>query len=158
MAEASNAAIRDAARKRKIPEGATCGECGFADARALEPCGEDWQCYECAQKARGKATSEGHHVLTRKVSPVTVDVPGNLHRILSEQQLTIPKVIRDAAPHDPLAFVVRLLGAIRDFFNAVAEFLGRAIDWLLRLKEWLDAKLGAKWIEQLPPLYPEALV
>lgn len=157
MAEAANAAIRDAARKRRIPDGARCARCGFGDAVALEAWGDKWRCYQCSNEARGRPTEEAHHILPRKVSPVTVNVPVNLHRILSEQQLTIPKEIRDAAPHHPLAFVVTLLCAVRDFGLAIVGFLGAAIQWLLRLMEWLDTKLGKNWIKELPPLFPEAV-
>lgn len=156
MAEAASAAFRDAARQQRIPEDARCAACGFADAVALEVWGERWRCYACSNLARGKPAEEAHHILPRKVSPVTVNVPANLHRVLSEKQLTIPKEIRDAAPHNPLAFVVTLLCAIRDFGMAVVEFLGAAIQWLMRLMEWLDHRLGKGWENDLPSLYPKA--
>lgn len=156
MSEAGNAAMRDAARKRRIPENARCAVCGFGDAITLEAWGDKWRCYQCSNRARGKPTEEAHHILPRKVSPLTVDLPANLHRILSEKQLTIPQEIRDAAPGHPLAFIVLLLCSVRDFGLAIVEFLGAAIQWLVRLMEWLDAKLGKGWIKELPPLFPEA--
>lgn len=155
MAEALSAAVRAAARKRRVPDGARCAECGFSDARVLESWGKKWRCYACAKHARGQSAMEAHHVLPAKTSSATVNVPANLHRILSEQQLGIPQDIRAHAPRHPLAFVVVLLSAVRDFGLTAVQFLGAAIQWLLRLMAWLDEKLGKDWIRELPPLFPQ---
>jgi hypothetical protein len=155
MAESLDAAVREAARKRRVPENARCAECGFPDAKALERWGNAWRCYECANRARGKSTTEAHHVLPAKASSATINIPANLHRILSEQQIAIPQDIRAGAPKHALAFVVVLLSAVRDFGLTVVQFLGAAIQWLLRLMAWLDEKLGKGWIKELPPLFPQ---
>lgn len=155
MAEPLNAAVRQAARKRRIPAGARC-TCGVSDPVVLEPWGKTWRCYECANPERKRPPQEAHHVLGKDVDPTVAPLNGNLHRQLSEMQRDLPAEIRARAPHDPLAFAITVMCAIRDFAIAMAKHLAAVIAWLMRLWEALREKHGKDWVTNLglPPLHP----
>lgn len=155
MAEALNAAVRLAQRAQRIPVGAKCADCGISNPVVLQEDGEHWRCYECAKIRRGERPDEAHHILGRDVHPMTIDIPANLHRILSEEQLAIPEEIRGRSPHNPLVWVIRLLCAVRSFGKAIVDFLTGGINWLTRLLVALERRLGAKWADVLglPPLF-----
>ena len=149
MAEALDAAVRAAARKRRIPDGARCATCGFADPRALEAWGKTWRCYDCASVARGRAPMEAHHLFGKDVHPMTVPFDGNVHRILTDLEREVESEIHQLAPHDPLAWIIRLLWSVYNFARAVLDQLGRAIAWLTRLLHALRERFGNAWPKEL---------
>jgi hypothetical protein len=158
MAEAANAVVRATSRRRRVPVEAQCTICGCNDPRVLQQDGKDWLCYECANCARGRPTEEAHHVLPKSVDPtVTVTVPGNMHRVLSELQRELPKAVREVAPRDPLAWVITVLSAVHDFAQTAVHYMGAAIAWLLRLWEALKAQHGRDWWASLglPGIYAQ---
>ena len=153
MAEASNTAFREAARWRRIPDGARCTVCGTNNRVVLAVWGDDWRCYQCSAWAHGRTVMEAHHLFTRKVSSVTIDIPANLHRELSDQQLAIPPDILKAAPDNPLAFALMLVYAIRDFARTIVGYLDAVIEWLRRHMAWLIETHGPEWYKQQPPMF-----
>jgi hypothetical protein len=149
MAEAFDAAIRDAARKRRIPPDACCADCGFSDARALEALGKHWQCYNCANAARGRPLMEAHHVFGKDTDTMTIPVDGNQHRILSDLELEIDAEVKALAADDPLAWIIRGLWSVYNFFRATLAHLARAIVWLTRLLGALRERHGKHWATEL---------
>jgi hypothetical protein len=156
MAEALNAAVRQARRAHRIPKTARCADCGIADPVVLQRDGKQWRCYECAKIRRGECPDESHHVLGKDIDPMTANMPGNIHRFLTEEQLAIPEIIRTVHPHNPLAWIIRILCAIRDFGRAILDNLDAAINWLSRLLARLEERFGTAWDKalDLPPLFP----
>jgi len=107
--------------------------------------GEEWLCYECRCRKRGISPDEAHHVLGRAVDETTVVLPGNMHRMVSEEQRTLRADVRQAASHDPLALIITVLAAARDFAAALALFVARGLDWLLRAWDRLRELHGDQW-------------
>lgn len=155
MAEALDAALRKSRRARKAPQGVRCGTCGIRNPAVLHRDGAAWHCYECATVQHGNGPTEAHHILGKAIHPMTVDVPANLHRILSEEQLNIPEKLRSRSPHNPLVWIIRLLCAIRDFGKAIVDLLSTCVQWLTRLLTALEARFGEHWTDALglPPLF-----
>ena len=156
MAEALNAAVRAARRTHRIPATAYCAECGETDARLLHQRGKAWCCYACDRQALGLGPTEAHHILGKELSPVTIDIEANLHRLLSEEQLNIPEILRGKSPHNPLAWIIRVLCAIRDFGKVIVGFLDGCVQWLVRLLTALEQRFGEAWAAEigLPPRLP----
>ena len=153
MAEAAKAAMRQAARARRIPKGSECATSGYSNSVGLEQSPEGPRCYECASAARGRSTVEAHHLLPRGVSPETVEVPGNLHRELSERQRDTPVELIDAARTNPLAMVTLILIGLRDYIAVIVTWLTRGINFLLDLLAHLDESLGTEWWTKLRPFH-----
>lgn len=155
MANALDTTVRKVRRTRRIPKTARCADCGIDTPVVLQRDGKQWRCYECATIRRGERADETHHILGKDVDPTTTDIPGNLHRFLSEEQLAMPEAIRTANPRNPLVIVIRFLCAVRDLGTAFLDFLTRGINWLARLLERLEEKFGADWAAKLdlPPLF-----
>jgi hypothetical protein len=155
MAHALDKAVRQARRKSRTPADARCVDCGIDNPIVLHKDGEQWRCYECAKVRRGERPDEAHHILGKDVDPMTVDIPANLHRILSEAQLDVPEEIRGRSASNPLVWIIRLVCAIRDYGQAIVAFLTRCANWLARLLARLEAHFGANWATalDLPPLF-----
>ena len=155
MAEALNKAVRKARRSARVPHGTRCADCGIDNPIVLHKDGEQWCCYECANVRRGKRPDEAHHIFGKDVHPMTIDIPANLHRIVSETQLDLPEEIRGRSASNPLVWIIRLLCAVRDFGQAIIGFLTGCINWLARLLARLEAAFGANWATalDLPPLF-----
>lgn len=145
MAEALNAAVRATKRARRIPPHARCADCHIANAVVLQRSGRQWRCYQCANARRGVSIDEAHHILGKDCSPVTVDINVNLHRILSDEQLAIPEEIKQKDPHNPIAWIIRLLCSIRGLCRALLDMLTAAIEWLRRLLAALEKEFGEQW-------------
>jgi hypothetical protein len=96
---------------------------------------------------------EAHHILPRGVSPETVDVPGNLHRELSEKQRKTPTALIEAARSNPLATVTLILIGLRDFIAVIVTWLSKIVNFLRGLLPHLDAELGPDWWTKLRPFH-----
>jgi len=155
MAQALDKAVRQARRKSRTPTDARCADCGVTNPLLLHCEGETWRCYECAKIRRGQRPDEAHHILGKDVHPKTVDIPANLHRIISDVQLDLPEELRGRSVRNPLVWIIRLLCAVRDFGQAIVGFLTGCINWLARLLARLEAHFGANWATalELPPLF-----
>jgi hypothetical protein len=153
MGEAADAAIRQAARGRRVPKGTACATCGYANPVALEETLQGWRCYDCANAERGRSAVEAHHILPRGVAPETVDLPGNLHRELSEKQRETPGVLIEAARSNPLAMATIILIGLRDFIAIIVTWLSKIINFLRGLLPHLDAELGPDWWTELRPFH-----
>lgn len=142
---------RIARRGRQVGAGARCAVCGEQDPRALVSLPGRVLCYECLAAEHRRPVSEAHHFPNRYNSPLTVTVPGNDHRILSEDQLDWPmKTFRN--PHgSPL---LRAAAALRGWLDVVRVVVDRGVGWipafLEELDAWLEERLGPEWWGQMP--------
>lgn len=155
MAQALDKAVRQARRKSRTPPDAKCADCGIAAPVLLHLDEETWRCYECAKMRRGERPDEAHHLLGKDMHPMTVEIPANVHRFLSEAQRDLPEEIRGRSPHNPLVGVIRILAGLRGMCQAFLDFLTASINWLARLLARLEAYFGANWATalELPPLF-----
>lgn len=79
--------VRESQRLRRLGHKPRCRRCGYPFAEALTKSSRGVLCYECQVVRAG--TCEDHHVLGRAVDDaLIVRVPTNMHRILSELQLS----------------------------------------------------------------------
>jgi hypothetical protein len=73
--------VRAAKRARQLPRNAHCVYCGERSIWALTKKGQRVLCYACSVRPY-----ERQHVIGRNNSAVTVSIPANAHRTLSDYQ------------------------------------------------------------------------
>ena len=142
-----NRAIRTEKRKWVLGNDARCEACGWNDQKALVKTQRGVRCYECELLAQGKATSEHHHHLGRVIGPATVEVPGNIHRDLSERQRDWPAEVRSNPERDPLLWLAVAILGIHDHLAWWVDWLERISQWLIRLSQHLANRDGERWCE-----------
>lgn len=135
-------------KTRALGSDAACA-CGWGQPGALQRDGETISCYECACAMRGQATVEAHHVLGRAVDPVTIGVPGNMHRLLSESQREWPSAIRHNTNRDPLLWLAGAALSLQDQLTLWVSWLAEIASWLTRLGESLRQRHGEQWWDAL---------
>jgi hypothetical protein len=159
--EALNREVRTARRTRTLGPNAYCSHCGCVDPTALVKRTRQGKrvilCYECAQARDGKRTVEDHHLLGKASDEVTIPVPGNAHRVLSDLQLDRSAALRDNPDRDPLIWLAQLCHALKDIFTYCVEWLDRIAEWLLALSQELRAQFGTGWWTALgvPPFWQQ---
>ena len=123
-----------------------CGETNPFTLTGRDP---DISCYEHDLLRVGKKPYEAHHVAGKHNADVTVDVPGNDHRILSELQRFWPDDTLRNPEHSPLLVAAAF---IRGWLN-VMQVIERSVGWIPEFLEWLNRILvdqyGADWWENL---------
>jgi hypothetical protein len=144
--EALRRATRHAKHQSKLGPDARCAHCGWSASTALIR-SEDGTvvCYECHQLAAGRQPVEAHHHLGRAVDPTTVDVPGNLHRDLSDRQYDWPAEVRRNPSRDPLLWLAAACLGQRDQFAWWVSQLSHIADWLVALSQALQREVGPDW-------------
>jgi hypothetical protein len=101
--------------------------------------------------AEGRHTQEEHHLAGRHNLTFTIMVPGNDHRVLSENQGDWPeRTFRN--PHSsPL---LKAAGALRGWLNVLQLIIERGAGWIPAFLEdldtWLEKRLGPEWWRELP--------
>ena len=159
-------------RRRLLGNDAECEVCGFANVDALQ---RDRRariiCYECASSRDGRSTIERHHPIGH-VLDETIDIPGNLHRILSVKQSAWPLAVRTNRNRDPLAIVAGACLTLRDVASTAPATEGTAIrscldwfakhahrfaSWLVLLSQTLTEIFGDAWWREIgmPELFTE---
>ena len=146
--------VRTTRRKRTLGPDARCAQCGCADLSALvrRKHGQKYRilCYECAQGQDGKRTTERHHVVGHvNDKQATVEVPGNMHRALSDRQYDWPDEVRHNLQRDPLLWLAGLLYSIRDYLHYLVEIAGHIADWLVEAACTFRTKFGDTWWTEL---------
>jgi hypothetical protein len=104
-----------------------CKECGETAPPALTRAG---LCYECKCRREGRPVVERHHVLGRG-SPLTVDLPANIHRQLSARAECRPAILKRRC-ENPLIDIARIVTAVAEIAETGADFVRRH-----DLPEWL---------------------
>jgi hypothetical protein len=132
-------------------------------------------CYECACIQDRRKRTEGHHPFGRyneSVAAITVEIPGNWHRVLDARRAERPPVLQQPGDH-PLHQIAAVVAQLGDAADAFADFARRqqwpewaamladrfaiaadsAATWLLVLAGRLDDRLGPAWHRDLdlPP-------
>ena len=123
-----------------------CGETNPFTLTGRDP---DISCYEHDLLRVGKKSYEAHHVAGKHNADVTVDVPGNDHRVLSERQRFWPDDTLRNPEHSPLLVAAAF---IRGWLN-VMQVIERSVGWIPEFLEWLNWILvdqyGSDWWEKL---------
>jgi hypothetical protein len=98
-------------RQRRFPAGAFCVDCGGRNRLLLCRSGKQVVCYRCRLRRRGRPEEELHH-LGGRPGELTVRVPANLHRLLTELQ-RLWRVTHEPGSPEAILFdlyVLRVLG------------------------------------------------
>ena len=127
-----------------------CQHCIESDPFALQGTHPEITCYECSARQAGKSSTERHHPAGRRNSPVTVAIPGNDHRVLSDAQNDWPERTQRNPDESPL---LKAAAAIRAWLDVLKLIIERTVGWVPDFLESLDAALrewfGDRWWEEL---------
>ena len=102
-----------------------------------------------SRQAHRQAGTEQHHPAGQHNLPVTVPIPINEHRILSDRQRDWPNETLKNPDKNP---VLKAAGALRGWIDALTLIIERCIGWipamLEDLNEWLTTRIGPRWWEE----------
>ena len=155
--DTSGAHRRQVVAARRVGAGVRC-TCGEDRPEALIAGSKPIICVACERAAKGRKTTDDHHLAGRANNSTTVSVPVNDHRaILSVAQMEWPKSTLQNRDGSPL-----LAGAacLRGCVDTTVYVIERSLPWLAEMLEKLDqllsTKLGPRWwanteIEQFVP-------
>lgn len=147
---------RERHRRRLGARRPHCPTCGEDEPAALVQAGGEIRCYECAADAAGRATVEAHHFAGKNNDRVTVSLPGNWHRIVSDDQYAWSRETLRNPAGSPLRAGAASIRGQRDVERVISERLAWVPDYFERLDERLTEVHGARWWEVLgvepPPL------
>ena len=148
---------RHARRQRALGPNAICA-CGEVDPRCLTKTDDGIQCYGCRSRDLGRPKTEQHHVAGRHNLAATVPIPNNEHRILSDLQQDWPTNTFCNLDGSPLLLAS---AAIRGWMDILILILERAVEWIPRFLEaldaWLRASIGPDWGRQFVAAHPNLL-
>jgi hypothetical protein len=120
--------------------------CGEDEPAALVGHVPNVRCYECAQSAAGRSGLEAHHYAGRANDPFTVPLPGNVHRIVSDEIYTWPERTRlNPAGSGLRSAAAALRGRLSVERQMVERIDGPLIAYLEHLDERLTALHGDEW-------------
>ncbi len=145
-----NRQVRLEAQRRRLGDrNPTCSVpgCTENDAFALTGTAPDVVCYEHRTARQGRDPVEAHHVAGRaNDSDLTVPIPGNDHRVLSDLQRDWPIATLRNLESSPL---IRAAGFLRGWLDVLWVILTRGVAWipafLERLDEFLTNHFGSEW-------------
>jgi hypothetical protein len=127
-----------------------CQACTRPCRAPVEQPKEQDLCYECQAKAAGRSTVEAHHLFGEAVNPAaTAQLPGNIHREVSDMQYGWPDDVIKTAPRDPLAMAILVVLAAWDVARALAPHVRALLDFLQLLWKTLQKRYGNRWYEVL---------
>ena len=123
-----------------------CHICGETDAAALTSTDGDIICYECQAEARGKSPVEKHHYAGQHNDSFRIPVPGNDHRVLSDNQRDWPNETLRNPNGSPL---LKAAASLRGWLDILRLLIERILGWIPEYLEQLDAYLttinGQRW-------------
>jgi hypothetical protein len=135
---------RASLRSERFPKDAACENCGERDPRALVP--GQVLCYGCSGRRRGRVQTEQHHIGGRHNSDVTLAVPANEHRILSDMQANWPEETMKNPDKNPLvAIEAHLRGWIDLVKVAIERVFSAVLAPLVALNSDLCSAHGRQW-------------
>lgn len=138
MSETIATVTRHARRSAQFPDKATCSACGETNPCALVAKTHQSICYECQNKQEGKTGVEHHHIAGRANSEVTVSIPANDHRVLSDWQQEWPASTLRNPDGSPL---LGAAAALRGWLDVLKLLIDRALGWIPVCLEVLDTAL-----------------
>jgi hypothetical protein len=142
------AIARTESRARRLPADAKCDGCQGREALSPRPDGRIL-CYECQLIEAGKAPVEADHVAGRANSPLTVPLPANFHRSVTEFRDRNGVGQWPAADGNPLIAVAHFVAGLAAYLWAIATYLKD-----LAVKH--DQDFGSAWWAEAPrcPVVP----
>jgi hypothetical protein len=122
-----------------------CSRCGESNPVALATI-----CYECQSRGQGKSPIENNHFAGRSNDSVTVSMPGNDHRVVTDLQQDWPlETLRN--PNGSPA--LKAAASIRGFLNLLTLVIRRILGWvpefLESLDEYLVRRIGPDWWKEM---------
>lgn len=148
---------RRARRQRTLGPDAACA-CGETDPRCLVETDSGVRCYGCSAHDAGRPDTERHHIAGRHNLPTTVAMRNNDHRIASDLQQDWPMTTLRNPNHSPL---LQAAAAIRGWMDVLLLILERAVGWIPRFLEaldaWLCGRLGDAWWTDFLTTTPDLL-
>lgn len=116
---------------------------------ALVVDGGEVLCYECQAERQSRPVVEQHHVAGRRNDPSTVALPGNAHRLVSDEQRAWPvETLRNPAA-SPLRQMAAWIRGWLDLLRVIAERLSPFPLLLEQLDEDLTVRDGDGWWHRL---------
>jgi hypothetical protein len=109
-------------------------------------------CYEHDALLKRLPWLEAHHASAKANDPMTVQTPGNDHRVLSElQNASWPRETLRNPDGSPL---LRAAAAIRGWLDLLYVVMTRTVSWvpafLEGLDAWLRERIGSMWWDGFP--------
>jgi hypothetical protein len=143
---------RRATAERRVGVGAKCATCPEARPEVLIAGSKPKICEKCDRKRRGRATEDLHHPAGKANSSVTIEIPVNMHRVLSFDQCDWPQETLENPNGDP---DLAIAGSLRGFVNTSRALIDEQrsliekqhylLDQLLQpLPELLEARAKSK--------------
>lgn len=103
-------------------------------------------CYACDNKLRGRPSTENHHILSKRVSNQTIEIPANWHREIHKQEKYFPPEIKNTSLDQSLVFIARLLYQLSELLPVI---LKACADFLLELDQRLRESHGPSYSRHL---------
>jgi hypothetical protein len=140
---------REKQRRRLGARLPRCHRCSEQEPPALiERKGEVW-CYECLAEKVGRSRFEAHHLAGRYNDPFTVAIPGNWHRVVSDDQYNWdPRTLRNPDGSGLRATAATLRGGT-DLVRLVIDRMSVVVPYLELLDVVLTDRHGERWWEAL---------
>jgi hypothetical protein len=120
LRDPSTAHVRRAIASRRLGENARCG-CGEAETFALIEGRKPATCFECDRLKKGESIMDRHHIAGRNNSPLTISIPANLHRILSERQHDWARRLLENPDGDSLIEIAGMVQGLIDLLDCLLE-------------------------------------
>ena len=137
------AAARRAKGQRRVGHSACCTQCGEKRPEALIPRTRPRLCEECHRRRRGMKTTDHHHVAGKANSPITIEVPANMHRaVLSPAQYEWPPKTLENTDGSPIR---RAAAALHGACDLITDLIVGLIALCAQFLETLDVIL-LQWL------------
>lgn len=132
-----------------------CSCCGEDVPAALELTGAIVCCYECARTRESRTPVEGDHVAGEHNDPLAVvSLPGNGHRLASDEQRDWPELTRGNPQGSPLRWAAGMVRGWLDRLFVILEFVGRVPPVLEELDQRLGDHRGERWWDRIGFKWP----
>jgi hypothetical protein len=140
------AGVRKAKAQRRVGQGAACTQCGESRPEALVARSRPKLCVQCYAVRRCKKRTETNHIAGKANSPITVEVPTNDHRMLSDAQYEWPPNVLQNPDGRPVLKAAGFIAGAADFIqDLIVRGMRSVVDFLQKLDAWLCEKVGRFW-------------
>jgi hypothetical protein len=126
-----------------------CQRCGETEPAALAATDGEVVCYECTAAASGRPVVEQHHIAGRHNDPTTAPLPGNAHRLVSDEQRAWPEETLRNPDGSPLLTEAAWDRGSLDVLRLICDHVSPRAVILEDLDRKLTDLLGPRWWEQL---------
>lgn len=126
--------------------------CPETDPLALTGVHPEILCYEHYALRNDRPWLEEHHLAGRANDEITVAIPGNDHRSISERQSG--SWSRETLRNPDGSPLLKAAAAIRGWMDVLWLILERSVSWvpefLEQLDAWLAVEIGPRWWDHFP--------